>query len=260
MIKRNAFTGNPYAGNPHVRFDEGEVASAATPRRGSLLYNTRKMMALAAVAASAAMYSPSFGATAVWKNNADGNMNDTANWVDGYIPQEGDTLDFSVLASTIRYIYENFGDGRSFETVKGLKYLYMGESQNDGHVGWKFQYVTYDDGAEFRVGSSGRFEVTGKLTFTGSSKNMFAELGTTTVVVGELVDAGNDNSVRRFANANGNIRAGKFTHEGSGYCQLTCSGSNGANNALTRYIVGAGGFGFGDSTGSARYWYCSSAG
>ena len=30
--------GKPYAGNPHVRFDEGEVAPAATPRRGSLLY------------------------------------------------------------------------------------------------------------------------------------------------------------------------------------------------------------------------------
>ena len=30
--------GKPDAGNPHVRFDEGEVAPAATPRRGSLLY------------------------------------------------------------------------------------------------------------------------------------------------------------------------------------------------------------------------------
>ena len=30
--------GKPDAGNPHVRFDEGEVASAK-PRRGSLLYN-----------------------------------------------------------------------------------------------------------------------------------------------------------------------------------------------------------------------------
>lgn len=29
--------GKPDAGNPHVRFDEGEVAPAATPRRGSLL-------------------------------------------------------------------------------------------------------------------------------------------------------------------------------------------------------------------------------
>ena len=34
-----ALRGKPDAGNPHVRFDEGEVAPAATPRRGSLLYN-----------------------------------------------------------------------------------------------------------------------------------------------------------------------------------------------------------------------------
>ena len=33
-----ALLGKPDAGNPHVRFDEGEVASATTPRRGSLLY------------------------------------------------------------------------------------------------------------------------------------------------------------------------------------------------------------------------------
>ena len=30
--------GKPYAGNPHVRFDEGDAASTATSRRGSLLY------------------------------------------------------------------------------------------------------------------------------------------------------------------------------------------------------------------------------
>ena len=29
----------PYAGNSHIRFDEGEITLAATPRRGSLLYN-----------------------------------------------------------------------------------------------------------------------------------------------------------------------------------------------------------------------------
>ena len=33
-----------YAGNPHVRFGEGEVASAAMPRRGSLLYKTEKVL------------------------------------------------------------------------------------------------------------------------------------------------------------------------------------------------------------------------
>ena len=34
MATGKALNGKPYAGNPHVRFDEGEVASAA----GSLLY------------------------------------------------------------------------------------------------------------------------------------------------------------------------------------------------------------------------------
>ena len=40
MATGKALNGKPYAGNPHVRFDEGEVASAAMPRRGSLLYKT----------------------------------------------------------------------------------------------------------------------------------------------------------------------------------------------------------------------------
>ena len=35
-MTNTALQGKPDAGNPHVRFDEGEVASAATPRRGSL--------------------------------------------------------------------------------------------------------------------------------------------------------------------------------------------------------------------------------
>ena len=48
MTTGKALNGKPYAGNPHVRFDEGEVASAATPRRGSLLYNMNKMIAVAA--------------------------------------------------------------------------------------------------------------------------------------------------------------------------------------------------------------------
>ena len=40
MATGKALDGKPYAGKPHVRFDEGEVASAAMPRRGSLLYKT----------------------------------------------------------------------------------------------------------------------------------------------------------------------------------------------------------------------------
>jgi len=45
VTTREAFDGKPYAGNPHVRFDEGEVASA-TPRRESLLYKISKFIGL----------------------------------------------------------------------------------------------------------------------------------------------------------------------------------------------------------------------
>ena len=55
MKTKKALNGKPYAGNPHVRFDEVEVASAATSRRGSLLYNKNKLMTIAAVAVSAAL-------------------------------------------------------------------------------------------------------------------------------------------------------------------------------------------------------------
>ena len=37
MATRKVLDGKPYAGNAHVRFDDGEVASAATPRRWALL-------------------------------------------------------------------------------------------------------------------------------------------------------------------------------------------------------------------------------
>ena len=47
MTTRKALNGKPYAGNPHVRFDEGEVAPAAKPRRGSLLYK-RETIAITA--------------------------------------------------------------------------------------------------------------------------------------------------------------------------------------------------------------------
>ena len=44
MATGKALNGKPYAGNPHVRFDEGEVAPAATPRRGSLLYKEVRLL------------------------------------------------------------------------------------------------------------------------------------------------------------------------------------------------------------------------
>ena len=63
-----ALRGKPDAGNPHValsqcyggtsRFDEGEVASTATPRRGSLLYKKIMMLIPAVMAAIAAFAGP----------------------------------------------------------------------------------------------------------------------------------------------------------------------------------------------------------
>ena len=54
MTTGKALNGKPYAGNPHVRFDEGEVAPAATPRRGSLLYKKIISLAICAIAAFSA--------------------------------------------------------------------------------------------------------------------------------------------------------------------------------------------------------------
>ena len=55
MATGKALDGKPYAGNPHVRFDEGEVAPAAKPRRGSLLY--RKLLSCLVVLAAVIAYS-----------------------------------------------------------------------------------------------------------------------------------------------------------------------------------------------------------
>ena len=50
-MTNTAQRGKPYAGNPHVRVDEGEDASVATPRRGSLLY--KKLLTMIGAAAVA---------------------------------------------------------------------------------------------------------------------------------------------------------------------------------------------------------------
>ena len=58
VTKREVLNGKLYAGNPHVRSDEGENASAATSRRGSLLY-TMKATRLALCAAALGAFSAS---------------------------------------------------------------------------------------------------------------------------------------------------------------------------------------------------------
>ena len=69
MTTGKALDGKPYAANPHVRFYEGEVASAAMPWRGSLLCTAEKILAAPLSAsrlfvASTAVLGAVFGAIA----------------------------------------------------------------------------------------------------------------------------------------------------------------------------------------------------
>ena len=51
MKTKIVLNGKSYAGNPRVRFDEGDVASAATSRRGSLLYKHSNLVIIAGLVA-----------------------------------------------------------------------------------------------------------------------------------------------------------------------------------------------------------------
>ena len=84
MATGKALDGKPYAGNPHVRFDEGEVAPAATPRRGSLLYKTMTT----AICALFAVLAATLANGANWQPTTAGNytLTDGANWDTGVAP------------------------------------------------------------------------------------------------------------------------------------------------------------------------------
>ena len=74
-----ALRGKPDAGNPHVRFDGGEVALAATPRRGSLLYKARLIQNAAILGMCCAAFSLCAD-TLTWKGGTSGDFSAAANW------------------------------------------------------------------------------------------------------------------------------------------------------------------------------------
>ena len=55
MATGKVLNGKPYAGKPHIRFDEGEAALSVTPRRGSLLYKVHTGTGMLLVAALTAV-------------------------------------------------------------------------------------------------------------------------------------------------------------------------------------------------------------
>ncbi len=74
----------PNAGNPHVRFDEGEAASAMTPRRGSLLCKAKTRTCRRALAALGALVAvlPALAETWTYNgaNGGDPSANQAANY------------------------------------------------------------------------------------------------------------------------------------------------------------------------------------
>ena len=112
----------------------------------------------------AAAASPSLGETAKWINtNNGGNMSAAANWKDGYVPQAGDTLDFSVITAQYKGIKQDISDDIQFETMTGFNV-----SLNDSN--WNFRYLT-SPGCEaggLCFWGAARLNVAGKITYTGA--------------------------------------------------------------------------------------------
>ena len=128
MTTGKALNGKPYAGNPHVRFDEG----AGAPRhsgRSTLLYKTRtsqngvagimsrlilNIKSAALALAALALAAPSaLGANRNW-SGAGGNANwsTAANW-GGTVPASGDTVYFRAASPTRRDVVIDSSVSRS---------------------------------------------------------------------------------------------------------------------------------------------------
>ena len=104
MATGKALDGKPYAGNPHVRFDEGEVAPATTPRRGSLLYkhSTTIALPLALLSALASAKDVTFrpaGNQEEWNGWTESAS--AANFVDGHLPALGNAVHLDFLHAAV---------------------------------------------------------------------------------------------------------------------------------------------------------------
>ena len=67
MTTLKALRGKLYAGNPHVCFDEGKVALAATPRRGSLLYKKLLIIGVGLYGSVCAAELPKVWMSTLWR-------------------------------------------------------------------------------------------------------------------------------------------------------------------------------------------------
>ncbi len=182
MTAGKALNGKPYAGNPHVRFDEGEVALAATPRRGSLLYKKLLMMigaaadltakALAAVVAVGAMLPMSAKAADVyWTGSGDSALlSDSGNW--------GATINVS---SDRVFIGETTDEKTPVVPDGTTKYyrFYLGTQAHTAkliHEQGTLQVTATDANPYFiglSPGSVGYYNISGGRLYCSGSKEMF---------------------------------------------------------------------------------------
>ena len=197
MTTGKALDGKPYAGNPHVRFDEGEAASCtaeaslrrvhcrrqpeamtrpqvalrsevarglrtsgcATSRRGSLLY-----IIGAAVAALCMAHSAAAG-TAVWASDAGGDITVGSNWVGGTAPSAGDFLDFSAITSA-QTLTGSFSDDRVFS---GLCLKDQGNKNNLITLNGTLNLQNLTNACNLIVGSAGTLAISGDLVWQNST-------------------------------------------------------------------------------------------
>ena len=222
--------------------------------------NKRKQTWRAAVSAAAicvAAALPTLGETAKWINtNNGGNMSAAANWENGYIPQAGDTLDFSVITAQYKGIKQDISDDIQFETMTGFNV-----SLNDSN--WNFRYLT-SPGCEtggLCFWGDARLNVAGKITYTGTKSFFISDTsvnspGGVTADEFEYTGPAGKHIFRAPNKTWGGFRARTFTHNGAGYLWLS-SYLNSADYTKAHYIVGSGGFTFGDTQANPadRFYY-----
>ena len=138
MTTGKALDGKLYAGNPHVRFDEGEVASCtaeallrrvhcrrqpegrasvcvATPRRGSLLQKTTKLAILGAALCAAAQ--TAHAATSIyWKADKVGGSEESP-----YLLSEPDNWQSGGPAAYGKHIFFNITGARTYISSSGVE-------------------------------------------------------------------------------------------------------------------------------------------
>ena len=134
MATGKALDGKPYAGNPHVRFDEGEVAPAAKPRRGSLLYKLHKNVIAIASFIVAYASSTALADTIAIGSGETYNASDLASVTalqsaTAITIEEGGTLEYSDSANEL-VLSTPISGGGTIKTTTGKKMVVLGDNSN----------------------------------------------------------------------------------------------------------------------------------